>query len=686
MEEFYKNKYLKYKQKYLDGGVCANCAKIGFQQHHGECWHDSFSTIMLFSDDFSENIQQILSPKDGKFDAVMRIKRVTLNDEKYPKYFLPLNISNSGPDFDKFCEFAKIYLTNLSKLYQNELLSIDKRIDAENLSLTCVAQSYNVNNINRKTYRKFKKNDHGGRIEDHLINSCIYNYFLREPSAKYLILKPFIINDTNKEELQELLKLLPKCFGIYFAMHKIDKAPSAGGHAIGFFQCKNKQYFFDDNGISDDIKNNKTFIEFNWKEYLTEKINDLISKDVTYTIVSDFLNGHGKDISKYGRQYLENYMIYYLILFIAQEPTNEHDFHLDNYNNYKYLTCFSSPKITSIVPTYIQKENIDTMLFNCVINNNDELLKEIVTKLKINLTVPKYNNVSLLGIAVSNASDFNKTLKYLLQFNFDINEIIQDDVYNYNLFLYGVFYNNIEFIKYLLQKNKSLINSLSIDNKSGLYIAVQNNNYDIVKLLLDNKIDFTIKMNDEVSPLQIALEYNLYDLNDEDYKRYELEFMNINKDKIQQEKDKIKQEENEKLEKNKKIIKALLDAGAANNLQDMEKMVAYAFEFNNLEGVELLFDRKYNFKINLYKYIDKYTFLDYSILYNNNILLEIKDKILYEIINSRDNFRNEKIVDLFLSKIIKPHKLNKKIITNAIELAKTESKPNISRKLLEIKI
>ena len=40
-----------------------------------------------------------------------------------------------GSDFDKFCEFAKIYLSNLNKLYQNELKPIDKRIDSENLSL-----------------------------------------------------------------------------------------------------------------------------------------------------------------------------------------------------------------------------------------------------------------------------------------------------------------------------------------------------------------------------------------------------------------------------------------------------------------------------------------------------------------------------------------------------------------------
>ena len=121
----YKNKYLKYKNKYLIGGECKNCAKLGFEQHLGECWHDSFSTLMLFSDDFSEGVQQILT---SDFDAAARIRRVLSNPDKYQKYFIPPNISDSGPEFDKFCEFTKTYLMNLNNfqdmVYINNMILV----------------------------------------------------------------------------------------------------------------------------------------------------------------------------------------------------------------------------------------------------------------------------------------------------------------------------------------------------------------------------------------------------------------------------------------------------------------------------------------------------------------------------------------------------------------------------------
>ena len=60
----YKRKYLKYKQKYLNlkgGKLCDICPLKGFNQHSGECWHDSFSMVILFTDDLSDNIQKVFN-------------------------------------------------------------------------------------------------------------------------------------------------------------------------------------------------------------------------------------------------------------------------------------------------------------------------------------------------------------------------------------------------------------------------------------------------------------------------------------------------------------------------------------------------------------------------------------------------------------------------------------------------
>lgn len=680
MEVFYKNKYLKYKQKYLlSGGECANCAKIGFQQHHGECWHDSFSTIMLFSDDFSEGIQKIFT---SEFDANMRIRRVISKPESYYKYFLPPNIPDSGPDFDKFCSFASTYLSNLNKLFQNELKPLDKRVDAVKISLSCVAQAFNVNNINRIEEKKYDRFDHGGMFTDNVIISTVYNYFLRESTTKYLILKKFELKDITKEKITEFLDLLPRCFGIYIGLIAVDN-DFGSGHATGFFQCKSKKYFFDDNGISSDPKDKKTFIEFDWKTYLTNKMNILSTSDKdTYTIISDFLNGHGKAESKIGQKYLEDFMINQLVLFISHEPTTEEEYHKNNYHNYKKLICFSTDKIRNLITKHITPVEINDVLFNCVEYNNLHLLKELTTKFKLKLIDYKIkygvSSISLFAKAALVSKTMNDTIKFLLEQKFDINEVLVDDLENFNIFLSAVINNNIEFVKYLLSQNKDLINSQSLDGKSGLYIAAIQNNYEMVKLLINNNIDISIKFNDK-SPLCIALEYNVYS-NEEDYYRDYLEHTDPSKILKKIEIDEIKY-----FDSNRKIIKELLDKNAFKYEKDIFDSVAYAFEYNNLEAVQLIFDKRYNIKINFNGLINRKTLLDYSIIYKNSFITKYSGQylapVLRDFIKNRDMERNIAIVEMLLKQ-----RLNKKTIETAIKLVQKEKKPTISRKLLEIKV
>ncbi len=113
-QNFYKNKYLKYKNKYLQlkqlGG--ANCAQFGFNQHMGECWHDTLSMIFCYCDDIGESIQEIFKSEESFAQFINTIDI----DEKngIPLDFLPVN-------FDLYNEGDKIKLLELSKQYFNSL-------------------------------------------------------------------------------------------------------------------------------------------------------------------------------------------------------------------------------------------------------------------------------------------------------------------------------------------------------------------------------------------------------------------------------------------------------------------------------------------------------------------------------------------------------------------------------------
>ena len=56
-------------------------------------------------------------------------------------------------------------------------------------------------------------------------------------------------------------------------------------------------------------------------------------------------------------------------------------------------------------------------------------------------------------------------------------------------FFRAVYKNNIEQVRILLQGNDVNVNKLNISHKSGLYLAIQNENYPMVRLLLENGAD-----------------------------------------------------------------------------------------------------------------------------------------------------------------------------------------------------
>jgi hypothetical protein len=212
----YKEKYLKYKKKYLELKGGANCPKMGFFQHLSECWHDALMMIFLFSDGLSEHTQKIFDEtSEYKFDLDDCMKYAIANT---PSYLKPINISPS--DNDVFMTYAKDYIRSVFERYENEKLSFipyDKipppiapkpnvafkpaiivqppsieskkvaeekpkktlyRRDSINQTLSCNYSIFKITNINNVNKMAYKEKFHGGIIYHTMTSISLYNYFL----------------------------------------------------------------------------------------------------------------------------------------------------------------------------------------------------------------------------------------------------------------------------------------------------------------------------------------------------------------------------------------------------------------------------------------------------------------------------------------------------------------------------
>ena len=128
----YKNKYLKYKQKYLELKYnqkgSAMCLKYGLQQHHGECWHDSLSMLMLQSNTTSDVFIQNIREND--FDRKKILDKFSIDNLLNNAFLLPKSfyefyltnidaISKKDPTANKIYNFFKQFL-ELSIQYIND--------------------------------------------------------------------------------------------------------------------------------------------------------------------------------------------------------------------------------------------------------------------------------------------------------------------------------------------------------------------------------------------------------------------------------------------------------------------------------------------------------------------------------------------------------------------------------------
>lgn len=159
----YKDKYLKYKNKYLllkdqlAGAPTQEqienrineinkkikkidiiCDEMGFVQHEAECWNDALQMILCFSDSISERIQTILYSLEAE-----EIFDLMIGNGK--KFMIPIFLSYNKEIKSEFRKLMIEYLKNLKlrfmQLYNKKKNLPVKAEDEYKAATTCAITS-----------------------------------------------------------------------------------------------------------------------------------------------------------------------------------------------------------------------------------------------------------------------------------------------------------------------------------------------------------------------------------------------------------------------------------------------------------------------------------------------------------------------------------------------------------------
>ncbi len=443
MDNKFYLKYLKYRSKYLSlkkltGG--ANCPKIGYNQHIGECWHDALSIILLYSDELSDHHQVLFD--NPSFNARNIVKR---DPSTFKKHLMPINIELE--DYDLFFNSSEDYINSLYRRYINDKRPISPSIrsipvspdmkwtdivstpsiirqDSGDMSLGCVKSIYDISNINNVNPIEYTDTNHGGLVNHNYVTVATVNFFLTSYNTnKYIDMSKIKLYDTITGTIDKVIHNLERikiniqnCHAIVLEL-KSDNYTS--GHAVACIKCNNKYYFYDNNGINH--TSDKLSVEFNWKDELINRIDGIINIFEKYSITeisellkrlfstnkfnylnnifSDFINGKINILNKInnrpdkigniGRKYLYNFHISdmnfltlkdipdYIDIEEQLQIVYDEDLLINDYNNKRTL---------EFIENYVSKVNYDSLfnLFKYSLLSNNSMISDKVFNYIIN--------------------------------------------------------------------------------------------------------------------------------------------------------------------------------------------------------------------------------------------------------------------------------------------------------------
>jgi hypothetical protein len=532
----YKDKYLKYKNKYLDlkqqyGSACNNCPILGFHQYSkgqfvGTCSNDTFLTLLLYSDDLSENIQNI-------FNAILRFYNVPdpnsnlldfkqeeqeeqdvqleyfsnmsyeefkqkyeklINEDKHTKnilnidldieqnkFFLPLNIDDKN--YNYFYNESLQYIYNTFFRYYNDMKKLYNPIEKLKRQISfqqneaCMNNLLNICNINSTIRISTPSN-----IVSNYITSNIFNYFLMNCKKKFLNFKIIDLdNNTDIKNILELKQMLIKCSNIGMILKSLDKE-KISGHLNGFIKCKNVEYFYDDNGLDDDKDKNtrRTIIEFEWKKKLLSICDDIIINNIidnqSKIFTSELFSIDILKLKRYQKK-IHSFIFVYVDEFINGPNDN---IYLSNYitdniiNNLYLMTDYNSDNIYQIYNFLLEqtKNNTINLPRNYWIINREYLINSQNIRILKLLLDNKYISLNKFIIAYLKTNyvvkeELDKFIKEYSDKTFDINNILY---YAIDSCMDGKI--NTSIIDYLL-KNGADINYKNLDDETPLIYTIR---------------------------------------------------------------------------------------------------------------------------------------------------------------------------------------------------------------------
>lgn len=315
----YKQKYLKYKMKYINLQMGGACFDEGFVQHTGECWHDAL--ITLFTHSFLE-IQDVLL--DPEFSNIIRRKFNTLctfNEMRLYSSLYNLRPENEEIVVDYFVnlqrKFIIKYVVNQKNIVLNAYITDTARDKYDNIlrhddirmrydteyyirvfidefrndhqrpvprnassyySIACTTSLIRISMLNIMT-RDITDEDviNGGTMYNSIYGIYLLKYFLSPPSL-FIRFKPLLINLTDIKKYVDYDNVR----GLYIGTNL---------HAICCYQCGDREYYYDDN-------NTPPLEEFFWSRFfadpehtsyhLLHKIPDYNSKLVPYNLIPSY--------------------------------------------------------------------------------------------------------------------------------------------------------------------------------------------------------------------------------------------------------------------------------------------------------------------------------------------------------------------------------------------------------------